>query len=316
MSRRRWSSPEAVSLCNATGLADPIAGMKRLAANLIDQAGFSGPPFDPAMVASMRNVIDVQRVPMTGAARLLPDGPYLRIEVNQDHSRGKQNFSIDHESSHTLIPTYASAFIDDAETGTFHENNEEELLCDVGAAALLLDPRWLAGFAYEASPSIAFLQDMATTFAASLEATARQLAVVGPWPAAFVFWEEGLRKSARPPAGQMLLSGLEQPSDDAPKLRISRVYCTPSFPYRLYHNKSIADSSLIAVCNETDVLTFGVDDIPLQSNGDAVRLYTENRYAAYRRTGSIRRRVISLLLPIDQQTHAPEVVPTYELETL
>lgn len=316
MSRRRWSSPEAVSLCNATGLADPIAGMQRLAANLIDDAGFSGPPFDPEMLASMRNVIDVQRVPMTGAARLFPDGRYLRIEVNQDHSPGKQNFSIDHESSHTLIPTYAAAPINDVETGTFHENSEEELLCDIGAAALLLDPRWLAGFAYEASPSIAFLQGMATTFTASLEATARQLAAVCPWPAAFVFWEEGLRKSEQPPLGQMQLFGSEQISGDAPKLRMSRVYCAPSFPHRLYHNKSIADGSFVAACDETNVFTFGVDAIPLQSNGEIVRLYTENYYAPYRRGGAPRRRVISLLLPIEQQTQMPESVPAYELEAL
>src|SRR4051794_11408263 len=179
--------------------------MQRLAAELIDLAAFNNPPFDPEVLASIRNVREVRRVPMSGAARLIPDGSFLRIEVNQDHSLGKQNFSIDHESSHTLIPTYGNERVDDKETGAFKDTSEKEFLCDIGAATLLLDPRWLTGVALQASPSIALLRSTAETFTASLEATARQLAIVAPWSAAFVFWEEGVRKKERIPPGQLLM---------------------------------------------------------------------------------------------------------------
>src|SRR5215207_1706792 len=130
MRRRRWTSREAAAVCAATGVPDPPGAMKRLAADLIDRAGFDRPPFDPEVLSSMRHVREVRRVPMRGAARLIPDGTFLRIEVNEGHSLGKQHFSIDHETTHTLLPTYGNERVDDAETGTFRGNNEEEILCD------------------------------------------------------------------------------------------------------------------------------------------------------------------------------------------
>ena len=316
MRRRRWSSREAAAVCAQTELSDPVAGMQWLAAEQIDHAGFHGPPFDPEVLASMRNVRDVRRVSMSGAARLIPDGVFLRIEVNQDHTPGKQNFSIDHETSHTLIPTYANEQVDDEETGTFQDNSEEELLCDIGAAALLLDSRWLSGFAYQAGPSLAFLRGTAETFSASLEATARQLAVVAPWPAAFVFWEEGLRKKERErlPPEQLLIPQLVGLVGPQPQLRVMRCYQTESFRHFIPRNKSIPGTSLVAASGDDEPQTFGIETFDFGKSTGAIDLYCENMHAPYRRGSAVRRRVISLLLPVDQQTGAPESFTPYELE--
>lgn len=304
-------------MCAATGLPDPAAAMQRIAADLIDLAGFVGPPFGPEVLASMRNVREVRRVLMSSAARLIPDGAFLRIEVNQDHSGGKQNFSIDHEISHTLIPTYANERVDDEETGTFRDNREEELLCDVGAAALLLDSRWLSGFVYQASPSIALLRATAETFTASLEATARQLAAVAPWPAAFVFWEEGFRKKERErmPPGQLLMPDLAGLVSPQPKLRITHRYRTESFRHFLPPNKSVPDTSLVAVCGNDQSQTFGIESFDLGESTGAIDLYCENMHVPYRRDTAVRRRIISLLLPVDYQTGVPESFTPYELES-
>lgn len=318
MRPRRWTSREAAAVCVAAGLLDAELAMRRLAERQIDLAGFTEPPFDPEVLASMRNVRDVHRVPMNGAARLIPDGAYLRIEVNQEHSQGKQNFSIDHEVSHTLIPTYANQRVDDAETGIFGDASEEELLCDIGAAGLLLDRRWLARFAYQAAPSLALLGETAATFAASLEATARQLAAVAPWPAAFVFWEDGLRKQERERIlpSQLALPEFAGLAGPQPKLRIMRRYRTQTFPHFLPPNKSVPDASLVAGCGDDEPQTAGVETFELEHGAEPIELYCENMHAPYRRGKEIRRRVISLLLPVDQQTGTPESFTPYEWEAL
>ncbi len=189
--RRRWAGADAGLLCAQTGEPEPVAAVTKLAEALLDDAGFDGPPFAPEVLASFRGVRAVRRAPMAGAGRLLPEDGGLAIEVNEDHSPGKQNFTVDHEVVHTLMPSYRGQRIEDAETGTFVANLEEELLCDIGAAVLLLDPRLLRPLALEGGPSIRTLVDLAALFRASLEATARQLARLDVWPCAFVVWEEG-----------------------------------------------------------------------------------------------------------------------------
>ncbi len=189
MKSRRWISQEARALCMVTGEADPVTAITTLAAGLIDEVGLTHPPFDPRILASFRDVREIRLTNMQGAARLVPDSNALVIEVNRNHSPGKQNFSADHEVVHTLLPTYTQRLVEDVVTGTFPVSSEEELLCDIGAATLLLDPRWLLPLASDAGPSLATLLSLAELFGASLEATARKLAELDVWPCAFVTWE-------------------------------------------------------------------------------------------------------------------------------
>ena len=309
MPARQWRSRQAAELSRSTGVRDPVLAMQGLAAKHIDDVGLDQPPFDPRILASFRNVIEVRRVPMTSAARLVPDGAALRIEVNEDHSTGRQNFSADHEVSHTLMPGYTGEGIDDEETGAFPSNQEEEYLCDVGAAALLLDPRWLRPLAREAGPSLATLSDLAVTFAASLEATARQLASLDLWPCAFVFWEEGLRKEERVPAGQRVLPGLTMLGGPVPKLRVARCYASPCFSssgYFVPPNKSVPDNSLVAACSDFEPHTHGIEVFNFGRGIEAVRLHCENWHAPYLKGTELRRRVVSLLLLLEDRTAPSE----------
>jgi hypothetical protein len=309
---RRWIGPEAASLCEVTGEADPIVAIEQLARELIDVVGFNEPPFDPAILASFRDVREIRRVTMAGAARILPHDGALVIEVNGDHSLGKQNFSADHEVIHTLIPTYGGQRVDDAETGTFASGFEEELLCDIGAAALLLDQRWLRGFAYEAGPSITTLLNLAMLFGASLQATARQITQLNLWPCAFVFWEEGFRKAERIPNGQTIIPGLEVFGGPQPKLRVACVYVTDSFGVYVPHNKSAGAESLVTACSEDDPLTFGMEKFDF--GGGPINLYCQNYHCPYRKGAAIRRRVISLLVPAPLRDGLDCPVVTHRLE--
>jgi hypothetical protein len=281
----------------ASGEADPVVGIKALAADLIDEAQLDGPPFRPEILASFRNVREVRLKPMQSAARLFPDRATgtLIIEVNEQHSEGKRNFSIDHETIHTVFPTYTGSLIDDLVTGEFSSGSEEELLCDIGAAALLLDDRWLRPIALQSGCCLDTLFYLATRFNASLEATARKLIELQLWPCAFVFWEDGFRKNERIPDGQRPFLELMDHGLPQPQLRVARPYCTRSFDTFIPHNKSIPETSLIATCCDEVERTAGFEAIEFRT-GYPERFYCESAFVPYRRNGVVRRRIVSLLV--------------------
>lgn len=314
MKPRRWSSREASSLFAVTGEKDPAVAISKLAAGLIDEAGFDKPPFDPRILASLQNVLEIRRTPMKSAARLLPEKGALVIEVNQDHSAGKQNFSADHEVTHTLLPTYSGQVVDDLVTGEFSSHSEEELLCDIGAATLLLDPRWLRPLAVEAGASLHTVFQMAVLFGASLQATALQLSKLNIWPCAFVFWEEGYRKSDRIAASQDLLPLMEMFGPPNPKLRVNSAYASSTFGYYVPKNKSVGNTSLVCKCCETREFLYGLEEFDLGHR--AINCYCESAYVPYKSGEAIHRRVLSLLLPTNVRT-TPVAGPTqYQLEIL
>lgn len=317
MHQRQWLSREARAVVAVSGTPDPVSGMKVLASGLIDEAAITQPPFDPVILASFQNVREVRMRPMQSAARLVPEPATrtLLIEVNQDHSPGKRNFSVNHETSHTLVPTYAGRLIDDLVTGQFVTGSEEEYLCDVGAATLLMDERWLRPLAREAGPSLDTLFTFAGLFGASLEATARKLARLDIWPCAFVCWEEGLRKHEHVSDGQLMIESLATYGMPQPQLRVTRLYKAPSFSLFIPNNKSVGNDSLVAACCDDDPVTFGMEVFEFERNRPET-LYSENAHVPYRVQGELRRRVISLLIKTGTGTDAASVPELFRLEDL
>ncbi len=314
MRSRRWTSRLAHSLVHLTGEPDPSSAIASLAAGLIDEADLDGPPFQPHVLASFRGVRGIRRKPISCAARLVPEDNALIIEVNQDHSEGKQNFSILHEVSHTLLPGFSGQFIEDVVTGEYPDSSEEELLCDVGASALVLDARWLCPKAFAAGPSLQTLIDMSRLFDASLQATAWKLADLDLWSCAFVFWEPGLRKVERISEHQDLMPGFEDYGSPKPKFRVARAYLSQSFPYFVPRNKSVDSMSLVAQCSEAKSSTFGVEVFDL--GRELGELYSENAFVPYKSGGVIRPRVVSLLLSTVQQVPKRALATDYPLELL
>jgi hypothetical protein len=294
------------------GESDPVVAMTRMAADLLDEVGLPGPPFSPHILASFRGIREIRLAEMSSAARLVPDDGGLLIELNQAHSSGKRNFSADHEIAHTLMPSYSYGFVDDAETGTFSSSSEEEYLCDVGAAAMLLDPRTLKTLATEMGPSLETILMLADLFDASLEATVRAISNCNLWPCAFVFWEEGFRKSERASQVQPMLQGFVGFGAPEPKLRVSRVYRTSSFPHYIPPNKSVPRSSLVALSVGLDEPTFGIEGLDL--GHEEISIYCENLHVPYRTRGEYRSRVLSVLLPVMDTQRSNSFNLQYALE--
>jgi hypothetical protein len=247
---RRWLGREARLLEIIMGETDAARAMQHRAQELLDEAEATVPPFDLGRVASHRGVRTIRRVPMSSDARLIPEADGLAVEVNRTHTRGKQRFSIAHEVAHTLLPGYSGGTVDDDTTGAYAPANEDEALCDVGGATLLLDPRRLRNYATDADPSLTTLVMLANLFDASLQATAAQIAGLNIWPCAFVFWEEGYRKAEHPLRDAPLLPGLESIGGPQPKLRVRVCYPSANFPHFIAWNKSAPTTSVVVSCQQ------------------------------------------------------------------
>lgn len=193
-STRSWRSRAALALIEHTSLADPETAIKLRARKLLSEGGIDGPPTELEILALFQNIGEIRKCHMRNAGRLvpLPNGQ-LRIEVREQDVPERQNFTIAHEIAHTLIPSPINEVIEVVKTGAFQldsgEGNEEEHLCDIGAAALLMDTSWLHKHVRGRSIDIAMLQSAAKTFQVSLHAMARQLSAIAETSMAFVIWE-------------------------------------------------------------------------------------------------------------------------------
>jgi Zn-dependent peptidase ImmA (M78 family) len=278
------------------GLADPIEAMKHQVDSLLDAAEIFEPPVDIELLASMSRVRRIELLEMAEAGRLVPhEGAYV-VHVNQRHPETKQRFTVAHEVGHTFFDAASRSprGLTDPATGLFDLRNEEEYLCDIGAAHTLLNRRWLEPLAREVRPSLDGLIDLAGTCRASLEATAIQLSQLGLWYCTFAFLEPGLRKAERLAAGQAALPGWGDVAGPVEKLRVRRVYGPPGVPF-LPLNKSVPASSQIWRAYDEQTRTEGEELLDLGHS--VMRAYTQSIYAPYYdETGTQRHRVIACVV--------------------
>jgi hypothetical protein len=222
------------------GQGDPVGAIRRCADSLLADAEVAEPPVNLDLLASYRRVRKIEPLDMTEAGRLVPEGDAYVIQVNRWHPEGKRRFTVGHEICHTFFneAEQSARASCDLATGLFDLREEEEYLCDVGAAHILLNPRWLLPMAEARSASLEALLEIARDCGASIEATAFELAQAGRWPCTFVFWEPGFRKSERVPWEQRAFEGWAGLAGPAEKLRLRRVY-GPDGASFLPHNKSV-----------------------------------------------------------------------------
>jgi hypothetical protein len=193
--KREWHSKSVKALLRASGYDDPIAAILSRARQLISESGLTVPPFPPRILASLRGVKDVVKVKMEldGLLISLPDG--FIIKVNADHSPQRQNFSINHEIAHTFFLEYDMSALrgkivkKDPAIGVFSQDQEEEYLCDIAAAELLMPMEFFKAMAKDHGLSIKSIQALADIFDASVPAVVRRLAETNLWECVIVIWK-------------------------------------------------------------------------------------------------------------------------------
>ena len=162
-----WAHPSI----RALEAKDPVAWVTEQARHLAYraiEAGWSGPPFDPAQLADMlrievrpsQDVLDAQLVPSQGG---------VRIEFNPNRSPGRIRYSIAHEIGHTLFPDHSEQARHRLAGEKGSTDAELEVLCNLAAAEILMPVGSFPELA-TTSPSIDSALHLRSAFDLSMEA--------------------------------------------------------------------------------------------------------------------------------------------------
>jgi Zn-dependent peptidase ImmA (M78 family) len=263
----------------------------RLCEELLEEAG-AKVPVDVRMLASFRGISTIAEVEQAEAGCIFCAGERLLVHIRASDSPERQRFTICHETLHTFFPGFQEERRRRADTtvGTYDRNQLEEYLCDLGAAELLL-PRQPFLAALPAQPSIDDVIDLATTFTASLEATALRIVNLVTVPMALVVlepaWKPAEQRELVRRATQPALVGLER-RPPPKKLRVRWAY-GPKMATIPKH-KSVDDASLLATVLDTGSVNYegatGLTDGTFQISA---------RHLPYYREGEAIDRVLVLL---------------------
>lgn len=293
---RQWRSGAARSLMALAGKRDARVAMAQQVRALLEEAEVHAAPVDLPTVASFQGVRDIQKLPMHHAGRLvpLPDGG-LHIQVNEAHSRGKQNFTVGHEVCHTLFPSYGARprFVEDHVTGAYERNQEEEYLCDVGAAELIMPMALFRPMAAEQGFNLDTVARQAELFRTSREAAAIRLVQTDLWPCAMAVWHLSHKPTERPRIGHPTLPGFET-SVPEKKIRLRYAVASSTFGHYLHKHLSAAPDGILARCYLQGESAYGEEQLTLGC-GDQ-EFYVMAVVVDFLTEGNFIREVLSLLL--------------------
>ncbi|SFT97596.1 protein of unknown function [Paraburkholderia aspalathi] len=137
--RFHWTNASVTAFADGK---DPVETMEQRARQLVLRAmddGWSGPPFDPLLLAKWLGMQAEARGDIPDARTVpAPDGNML-LEYNPTRPRGRVRFSIAHEVAHTLFADCAEDVRHrDGGPSPTKDNWQLEVLCNIGAAELLM----------------------------------------------------------------------------------------------------------------------------------------------------------------------------------
>lgn len=178
---------------------NPEEIVERIAEAWLAEAGIERLPVDVFGLAS-RHGIMVRRVHVEGfSGRIYVDNDKrVRMDINASDTPERQRFTCAHELLHTAFPgfTREQRYRVDEQLGDalFARNRqEEEYLCDRGAAALLLPRRLL--WSYQLRQGLRAVEKLAVAAKVSLEVAANRLVSLADAPGVFIVLEHGHKPS-------------------------------------------------------------------------------------------------------------------------
>ena len=185
-------------LCELTGQTSPFEAIIARARTLLAESGQFEPPFDPERLAGLQRITEIDRCDITFDACLLPTAAGFRVQVCKYHTRGRQNFSIAHEIGHTFLielePALGGARREMNLSSSSTANSDlVERLCDAAATELIWPTHVFQRDTWDSGVSLEAVVNLAGRYKASVSATARRFAEVGPWRCGFIFWEKATR---------------------------------------------------------------------------------------------------------------------------
>jgi IrrE N-terminal-like domain len=171
-------------------------------------AGETKLPVRPSLVASYHG-IRLKRAKHNFAGRIYaePSGQ-LVMDINENDSEERQHFTEAHELIHTAFPDFEldHRYRLDASAERYAENHEEEYLCDLGAAALLM-PAELVADDYPVRDGLEAVERLSRDALVSIEAAANRIVALADEPAVMLC----LTWSHKPAERRALREGVDVP---------------------------------------------------------------------------------------------------------
>jgi len=239
--KRVYKDPAVLELISRNGGLDPIDIMRRKGRETIaENREFFGdpPPFDPATTASCLGIRMVAEPPVhsdDAELHTLDDGSVV-IRANDDRPVGRRNFSICHEIAHTFLPDYHQEVQHRGASrkSHFHEEDEVEYLCDIGAAELLMPVPWFQDDLASTEASRLGIDLLSSRYQSSRHATIFRFVQLNSLPCAAIFLSLKLKPTERHRfqngQGSLFGESTAELEERAKKLRVDYVCPSPSFP--------------------------------------------------------------------------------------
>jgi hypothetical protein len=182
--RAEWREPLVRRLIEQAGGQGPEEVVERYADDLREKAGQDRFPIRTDLIASVHG-IKRRRAHQRFAGRIYaePSGQ-LVMDVNTQDSAERQHFTEAHELIHPVFPGFEveERYRLDTSMDRYAENREEEYLCDVGAAALLM-PKELVAERYTVRGGLTDVERLSDDAEVSIEAAANRVVALADEPA-------------------------------------------------------------------------------------------------------------------------------------
>jgi hypothetical protein len=199
-SERPWTEPLVLKLKASHRNRPPEGIMERHADRLRLEAGQNKFPIDVDLISSVAGVRQRKGAwDFAGRIYAEPDGQ-LVMDLNAVDGEARQRFTSAHELMHLAFPGFkreARYRLEAREPGQNARNAEEEYLCDLGAAALLM-PSDLVRGTFPAEDGLLTVEKLAQSAQVSLQAAGNRLVEFAERPAAFLVFDWSHKPADRP----------------------------------------------------------------------------------------------------------------------
>lgn len=197
---KTWRDPLVRRLLRDHPGQTPEQIIESYAEDRLREAGQDRLPVDVEGIASLLGIR--RRLgdhPFAGRVYVEPSGQ-LVMDLNASDPQPRRRFTCGHEIMHTAFPGFQreARYRSDEAIGGFNgSRGEEELLCDLGAAALLM-PASLVQGRYSAGGGLRDMEALASDAGASLEAAANRLVALADRAVVFVVLESAYKPADGP----------------------------------------------------------------------------------------------------------------------
>ena len=197
---RPWREPLVVKLIERQRGRDPEEILERHAERIRREAEQDQLPIDVDLIASVQGV-KPRRAIHDFAGRIYADiNGQLVMDLNADDRSERQRFTCAHELMHLVFPSFKKETryrVETKQPGGNGRNAEEEYLCDVGAAALLM-PRGLVEGHYSLKEGLDGVERLSRDADVSLQAAGNRLVSLADEVGAFLVFEWSHKPADRP----------------------------------------------------------------------------------------------------------------------